>query len=286
MNYFLKKKKWLAWVIMLTFLFTSILPSNIMAGNSVAEAAEADYTIAKGKSVEIDASKEFPNKKYFQSQGKNKEFEYSKCTWKSSNSRIATVDSFGKVATVKGVSKGGPVTITATATYERDDHSDKYITKTWDVLVTDNGSELTPQNVYVYVQVAGNTEGLTLNAQSYYTIGVIEVNLPNAESIFNKDLNDFGNREYGAPYLDDITKQAILEKIDRYTVNGDVANKSITTEMLYDGTVKWNTTINWDEKWDKPLGVKNYGLNISRGATDYAEAGTYEWHLDGYLEID
>lgn len=101
-----------------------------------------------------------------------------------------------------------------------------------------------------------------------------------------KDLNDFGNREYGAPYLDDITKQAILEKIDRYTVNGDVANKSITTEMLYDGTVKWNTTINWDEKWDKPLGVKNYGLNISRGATDYAEAGTYEWHLDGYLEID
>ena len=39
MNYFLKKKKWLAWVIMLTFLFTSILPSNIMAGNSVAEAA-------------------------------------------------------------------------------------------------------------------------------------------------------------------------------------------------------------------------------------------------------
>ena len=39
MNYFLKKKKWLAWVIMLTFLFTSFMPSNIMAGNSVAEAA-------------------------------------------------------------------------------------------------------------------------------------------------------------------------------------------------------------------------------------------------------
>ena len=41
MNYFLKKKKWLAWVIMLTFLFTSFMPSNIMAGNSVAEAAVA-----------------------------------------------------------------------------------------------------------------------------------------------------------------------------------------------------------------------------------------------------
>lgn len=47
MNYFLKKKKWLAWVIMLTFLFTSILPSNIMAGNSVAEAAPGtDGTVA------------------------------------------------------------------------------------------------------------------------------------------------------------------------------------------------------------------------------------------------
>ena len=43
MNYFLKKKKWLAWVIMLTFLFTSFMPSNIMAGNSVAEAAWGDY---------------------------------------------------------------------------------------------------------------------------------------------------------------------------------------------------------------------------------------------------
>lgn len=44
MNYFLKKKKWLAWVIMLTFLFTSFMPSNIMAGNSVAEAAWGDCT--------------------------------------------------------------------------------------------------------------------------------------------------------------------------------------------------------------------------------------------------
>ena len=47
MNYFLKKKKWLAWVIMLTFLFTSFMPSNIMAGNSVAEAAPStEETIA------------------------------------------------------------------------------------------------------------------------------------------------------------------------------------------------------------------------------------------------
>lgn len=58
MNYFLKKKKWLAWVIMLTFLFTSILPSNIMAGNSVAEAAGEDVPT---RELEILAKGEIPD---------------------------------------------------------------------------------------------------------------------------------------------------------------------------------------------------------------------------------
>ena len=44
MKYFLRKKKWMAWVIMLTFLFTSIMPSNLLAGNSVAEAATGNLT--------------------------------------------------------------------------------------------------------------------------------------------------------------------------------------------------------------------------------------------------
>ena len=39
MTYFLKKKKWMAWVVLLTFLFTSFMPTNLLAGNSVAEAA-------------------------------------------------------------------------------------------------------------------------------------------------------------------------------------------------------------------------------------------------------
>lgn len=45
MKYFLRKKKWMAWVIMLTFLFTSIMPSNLLAGNSVAEAAGGDTPV-------------------------------------------------------------------------------------------------------------------------------------------------------------------------------------------------------------------------------------------------
>ena len=41
MTYFLKKKKWMAWVVLLTFLFTSFMPTNLLAGNSVAEAADS-----------------------------------------------------------------------------------------------------------------------------------------------------------------------------------------------------------------------------------------------------
>ena len=46
MTYFLKKKKWMAWVVLLTFLFTSFMPTNLLAGNSVASAEETtqEYT--------------------------------------------------------------------------------------------------------------------------------------------------------------------------------------------------------------------------------------------------
>ena len=47
MTYFLKKKKWMAWVVLLTFLFTSFMPSNLLAGNSVASAEGAINQIVK-----------------------------------------------------------------------------------------------------------------------------------------------------------------------------------------------------------------------------------------------
>lgn len=45
MNDFLKKNKWLAWLVLLTFLFTNFVPSNLSAGNSMAEAADASGTV-------------------------------------------------------------------------------------------------------------------------------------------------------------------------------------------------------------------------------------------------
>jgi hypothetical protein len=44
MNYFSKNKKWMAYLILLTFLFTSIMPTNIVGGNNVAYAEETTTT--------------------------------------------------------------------------------------------------------------------------------------------------------------------------------------------------------------------------------------------------
>ena len=96
MTYFLKKKKWMAWVVLLTFLFTSFMPNNILAGNSVAEAANS-ATVEVGSSTTISG-----NGRYSSSH-----------EWNSSNSSVATVspvtDKRGDTtnqATVTGVSAG------------------------------------------------------------------------------------------------------------------------------------------------------------------------------------
>ncbi len=211
MNYFLKKKKWLAWVIMLTFLFTSFMPSNIMAGNSVAEAADVDYTITVGESIGIDSK--FPDTKNFNVGFWEESFKRSDCTWQSDDVGIATVNSSGKVATVKGVSEG-TVTVTAKAKYTKEDRNDRYSTKTWTVKVTGNGgsSELSPQNVYVYVKVGGNTDGLTLNSQGWYTIGVIQADLPNAETEYNDKNYGSGSYEYGKPHIEKVAVKDNLGK--------------------------------------------------------------------------
>ena len=53
MNYFSENKKWMAYLILLTFLFTSIMPSNLGSMNSVAEAAiTGEKTVAVGAEIE------------------------------------------------------------------------------------------------------------------------------------------------------------------------------------------------------------------------------------------
>ncbi|MBQ2995379.1 MAG: hypothetical protein IJD56_07755, partial [Peptococcaceae bacterium] len=48
-----RKKKLTAWLVMLTFLFTCIIPSNVMTGNSIAEAATPQPVTATGVTVKL-----------------------------------------------------------------------------------------------------------------------------------------------------------------------------------------------------------------------------------------
>ena len=53
MTYFLKKKKWMAWVVLLTFLFTSFMPTNLLTGNSVASAEGRELSESDFKAVYV-----------------------------------------------------------------------------------------------------------------------------------------------------------------------------------------------------------------------------------------
>ena len=120
MTYFLKKKKWMAWVVLLTFLFTSFMPSNLLAGNSVAEAKiSGPTTVAVGETITLTSDKGFPNH-----------------SWSSNKSKVATVSGNGRTATVEGVS-AGDVTITHTYTSLKGSQS----SETYNVTVTAAGAE-------------------------------------------------------------------------------------------------------------------------------------------------
>ena len=108
----------------------------------------------------------------------------------------------------------------------------------------------TGQWVYVYTKVTGNTAGLVLNSDGYYTLGKVWVEgMPSPK----KDLT-------GQDYKNALNKvKAALGGIERYK-----ENKSIVLK-------------------DVDFGEKSL-IREPNGAADYVEKG-YTWHLDGKLDV-
>lgn len=106
--------------------------------------------------------------------------------------------------------------------------------------------------VYLYLQVTGDTTGLTLNSSGWYTIGVIympEGIVENADTAgFNATVNINDQRFQNA-------FEEAMKSIVRYGPN---------ESLLID-----------DADWTK--------LHVQNGANDYAPAGN-EWHLDGTID--
>ena len=116
-------------------------------------------------------------------------------------------------------------------------------------------------NVYIYTQVTGDTSGLQLNSDGWYTIGVVR-NVPNLPSP-----RYYANSGYQSSlYNGTITPAKVANGTYGPVVRFE-ANKAIDI-----ADIRWNT----------------YGFTVANGASDYlseAPSGTYTWHLDGTVDV-
>lgn len=107
------------------------------------------------------------------------------------------------------------------------------------------------QWVYVYTKVTGNTAGLVLNSDGYYTLGKVWVKgMPSPK----KDLNE-RKRKIAFEKV-----KAALGGIERYKDNTSI----VLTDVAFDN--------------------KDSLIREPNGAADYVDKG-YTWHLDGKLDV-
>ena len=121
--------------------------------------------------------------------------------------------------------------------------------------------------VYVYVKVTGNTDGLVLNKDGWYTIGTVSIkNMPNP--------SNYGYSSYGE-HVDYVwSTEWFSNKIYASSVSGinHERNKTIPLEKV---------------KWTGTVGDQSFGfIRVDSGATDYPNASKYTWHLDGYVNVE
>ena len=104
------------------------------------------------------------------------------------------------------------------------------------------------QTVYVYVKPAEDATGGNINAHGYWTVGTIQLDLPQATRDFEGEANSVYDQ------YQDAVAQA-LEKINH----------------------EYNRWIDLDQ-------VEWYTLHTSDGADNYVSSGTWAWHLDGKIK--
>lgn len=121
--------------------------------------------------------------------------------------------------------------------------------------------------VYVYVKVTGNTDGLVLNKDGWYTIGTVSIkNMPNP--------SNYGYSSYG-------------EHVD-YVWSTEWFSNKIYASSVSGINHERNKTIPLDKvKWTGTVGDQSFGfIRVDSGATDYPNASKYTWHLDGYVNVE
>ena len=116
-------------------------------------------------------------------------------------------------------------------------------------------------NVYIYTQVTGDTSGLTLNGDGWYTIGVVR-NVPNLPSPGRYAYSGYKSSLYNGTITPAKIANGTFGAVERYALN-----KSIDI-----ADISWGT----------------YGFTVANGASSYSDeapSGTYTWHLDGTVDV-
>ena len=118
-------------------------------------------------------------------------------------------------------------------------------------------------NVYIYTKVTGDTSGLQLNSDGWYTIGVVR-DVPNLPTPSTYSYSGYQSSLYYGSITPAKVAGGTYGPVERYALN-----KSIDIN---------------DISW---TGV-NCGFTVANGASDYlseAPSGTYTWHLDGTVDV-
>ena len=118
-------------------------------------------------------------------------------------------------------------------------------------------------NVYIYTKVTGDTSGLQLNSDGWYTIGVVR-DVPNLPTPSTYAYSGYQSSLYYGSITPAKVAGGTYGAVERYALN-----KSIDIN---------------DISW---TGV-NCGFTVANGASDYlseAPSGTYTWHLDGTVDV-
>ena len=125
-----------------------------------------------------------------------------------------------------------------------------------------NGS----RTVYVYVKVTGNTDGLVLNKDGWYTIGTVSItNMPDPEYYWR-----------------------VREGVHADGVELTDKDKSwLSANSVSDIHHEKNMTIPLGKiKWTGKVGDQKFGfIRVSTGAAEYVGSG-WTWHLDGYVNVE
>lgn len=251
---FNKMKRFMAILLSLTMLL-SAMPMNALAetfssgwtsavDDGISLLAGGNYTVRVGQTITIEGSSGYSHYWYVDDDAQN-------------TGSVILTNTGSRTVRVEGVTEG---TVTLVHYYRS---NGRYRIQTFTVQVT--ALEASMQYIYLYVQVGGNTDGLTINKDGWYTVGYITHKIPDGDDVHDSYWSEDNRYTYGEPYLDGVVAAVSPGAITLYPTNANV----FTDEVL--------NSIDWTY----------YGLNISGGASDYVSDSTsWEWHLDGHLQID